>query len=403
MIQLALIMILAPFSAPEIIVDEDGFVTVVESPAEQAKEEKNMDLLAEATRAYHDYRNKGEGDLDEVLAKYERLLESGLEFVPDVRTDIANVLTDLRRERAKISLGITDEGMSPERLRELEEQLSAGAFQDEARDVVVEALLGEKDKSHTPIDRDYRKQIVAQREEMIAELPEENTLEAARLLFELAVVMAELDDAESVKQCAHYYARSREKALEAAMEAARREEQCAKRLLSLLERQKNTALSHEIMEAYSQDSELVENIEQLLSKMELQIEEAEKRQRTAQRPTKEALIEAGDLFGQALMKDLMHDTASVHQCAHNYAKARQTALAAAQFNEVIPLSGPVAIGTGHSQVDGDSMAEQCVKRMLPILERHKDIALCREILESYAEDRELVMEIETVLSKIESQ
>lgn len=417
MIHLALIMILAPFGAPEIVIDEDGFVTVIESPEERAAEQRNMDMLAEAAQAYRIYHNTREGDLDEVIVKHEKLLESGMTLVPEVRSYIANALIDLRRERAKLSLGITGEILSPERLRALEEQVRAGAFQNEALDVVMEALQAEKNKlpvesnkGYAEIERDYRKQTATLREKIIDELPEEKALEAARMLFELAVLIAELDDAESVRQCAHYYARGRQKALEATLqdteqqdEAVQRAEQCAKHLLTLLERRKDTVLSREIMKAYSQDWELVMEIEHLLSKMDLRVEEAERREHTAQRPTRAALVEAGELFTEALMKGSFSGGKNVLESAHNYAKIRQTALAAAQFNEAIPLSGTAAVLSGQSQVDGPNMAELCKKQLLAMLERQKDTATCREIMERYADDKELVLEIEKLLKKMESQ
>lgn len=417
MIHLALIMILAPFGAPEIVIDEDGVVTVIESPEERAAEQRNMDMLAEAAQAYRVYHNTREGDLDEVIVKHEKLLESGMTLVPEVRSYIANALIDLRRERAKLSLGITGESLSPERLRALEEQVRAGAFQNEALDVVMEALQAEKNKlpaesnkGYAEIERDYRKQTATLREKIIDELPEEKALEAARMLFELAVLIAELDDAESVRQCAHYYARGRQKALEATLqdteqqdEAVQRAEQCAKHLLTLLERRKDTVLSREIMKAYSQDWELVMEIEHLLSKMDLRVEEAERREHTAQRPTRAALVEAGELFTEALMKGSFSGGKNVLESAHNYAKIRQTALAAAQFNEAIPLSGTAAVLTGKSQVDGPNMAELCKKQLLAMLERQKDTATCREIMERYADDKELVLEIEKLLKKMESQ
>ncbi|HNZ49831.1 MAG TPA: hypothetical protein PKN92_13380 [Candidatus Hydrogenedentes bacterium] len=254
MIQLVLIMVLAPFGAPEIVVDQDGLVTLIESPEERANEE----AFSGAVRAYNDYRNNGKGDLEELIAQHERILESDRELVPKGRQMIGNQLADLRRERDGASIAI-----SPERYYEIKEHMNP-FFSDNFKDKEEEiAWLQYKE-----IDLEYE-------EQRIENLPEEDAIEKARRFYELALTAANTRDAKSRQQCARYQGRSRQKALEAAQkedmwqrEALALVETAGDFLLSELKSLKNAALCREFIAAYPDDKELVERIEKLLGELE---------------------------------------------------------------------------------------------------------------------------------------
>ncbi|NLN94216.1 MAG: hypothetical protein GX130_13040 [Candidatus Hydrogenedens sp.] len=259
MLPLALIVILTAFSAPEIIVDEGGFVTVVESPEKQATEQRNMDMLDEAARAYRNYRNTGEGDLDELISLHERILASDMELVPKARQMIGNQLADLHREHA---IGILT--MSPERYLEIKGH------------PVLSSIVKDKEEEQEYLK--YKEIELYYQEQIIEQLPEENLYYAAQQFYTLALAAANTLDAHSRQQCARYMGRSRLKALEAAQKAevGQREhrealdlaESAGNFLLSELKNLKNAAFCREFIAAYPDDKELVEKIEKLLGELE---------------------------------------------------------------------------------------------------------------------------------------
>lgn len=241
MMQLVLIMILAPFGASEIIVDEDGFVTLIESPEVRAKEA----IFAETVRAYNNYRNTGEGDLEALILQHEALLESDRELVPKARQMIGNQLAELRREQALASVAIT-----PESYSEIKEE---------------------------PEYLKYKEIELQYKEELIENLPEEDVIEAARQFHELALKAANSLDVKSRRYCVRYLGRSRQKALEAAQkdgledwkqrEALGLVESTGSWLLGELKHLKDAALCREFIAAYPDDKELVEKIEKLLDEL----------------------------------------------------------------------------------------------------------------------------------------
>lgn len=257
MIHLALIIILAQLSAPEIAVDQDGYVTVIESPEERAEEARNIDILTKAARAYNNYRNSREGNLEELIAQHAWILESDMELVPEARQMINNQLIELYRERATASLAI-----SSERYREIMEHkgfVSAELFKDQ-----------EEYKEYIK----YKEIELKYQEQLIEQLPEEDAIEAARQFYELALTAADTLEATNRQHCARYQGRSRQKALEAAQkedlwqrEALGLAETAGNFLLSELKQQNNIDLCLEFIEAYPNDKELVQRIEKLLSEL----------------------------------------------------------------------------------------------------------------------------------------
>ena len=94
MISVLLIAILAQAAAPQIHVDADGFVTVIEAPEVRAQERRNIEMLDEALRTGAAWRHEREGSPAEVIEEYERILESGMELAPEVKHRITTQLRE---------------------------------------------------------------------------------------------------------------------------------------------------------------------------------------------------------------------------------------------------------------------------------------------------------------------
>ncbi len=131
MIHLVLLVVCAQSPMPEIIVAPDGFVTVIEDPQDYAREQEHIEMIQEAYRAYNRYRKGVEQDLGEVIRKLEAVLNSGMELVPELRQRMSATLAELHHEAAKRATGLT-----PERLREIHENIGSGRINRED----VEAL-----------------------------------------------------------------------------------------------------------------------------------------------------------------------------------------------------------------------------------------------------------------------
>jgi len=197
------IMILSQVSSPEIQIDENGFVTLIETPEACALEQKNIALLAEADRAYSEYRKHGAIDASTVIEIYEDVLESGMELDPDVQRTITSRLTDLHR---KCALAPTDESKRHLKVKPgatLQEKMSQAEIE-----ALMEVVKSENYRNHTSAAINFN-------EETIARLPEEERMEAARLLLETAMMSQSGNNLKAPREVIIYYLRARQKALEA--------------------------------------------------------------------------------------------------------------------------------------------------------------------------------------------
>ncbi|HDP35566.1 MAG TPA: hypothetical protein ENN29_10705, partial [Candidatus Hydrogenedentes bacterium] len=102
MITALLLAALAQTATPEIRIDENGFVTVVETPEARARERQHLEMIVEAEQAYKEYQSNRTGDALAVIEKYERILESGMELNPRVHHNIALRLAELHRRYATL-------------------------------------------------------------------------------------------------------------------------------------------------------------------------------------------------------------------------------------------------------------------------------------------------------------
>lgn len=272
MIKILSLVILTAFTAPEIIVDEDGFVTLIESPEERAREESDLARLEAVGQAFYQYHKNKEGDLAEVIALHEAILDSDMDIVEAVRGALLSRLAELRRERAEQTIGVSEADVTPERIEELKEQMQAGLFKDEELDVVMELLKDDAMRMGIPRKRPSIPERIARREKIIDNLPEEQLLEQAVQLFDLAQMLENATEKSSAKVIAPYYLRARQKALEAAQEEDPSQKvqalgiayNSAKELQSLLTLEKDVGLCRELVAACADDKTLVKMIEALL-------------------------------------------------------------------------------------------------------------------------------------------
>lgn len=260
MLNVLLVLALAQVTALGISIDEDGFVTLNESPEVYEQERKNLRMLEEAYSAYREYREKQEGDLANLIDMHKAILESGMVLAPAVHQTITARLAELSKNYAK---GVTSEDR--QRITEIQHRMSNGTLPQEDFEYIHASHLDSR-------RRNEMLNAIAYSEETLARMPEDAYIEASRLLVEMAMMSQRVGDRKASRDSGRYYLRARQKALEEVrreglhqQEARTLAELGLKSTETMLQQQGDVELCRELKQTYSDDSELTSRLEALIT------------------------------------------------------------------------------------------------------------------------------------------
>lgn len=260
MITNVMIMVcLVQIYSPEIIIDENGLVTLIEAPEARALEQQHIALLEEADCAYSEYRKNDTVDAATVIGMYEDVLESGMELEPDVQRTITSRLTDLHRKCALAPIN-----GSKKRLKANSSPTSQEKMSQEEMETLMETVQSENYRVHIIEAINFN-------EETIATLPEEEHMEAARLLLETAMMVQSVNNLKTPGEVIRYYLRARQKARKALEHDTQHEAEaqsiadvCLFNAMGILRQEASIELYRELIADFTEDRNLVEEIRTLI-------------------------------------------------------------------------------------------------------------------------------------------
>ncbi|MCK5862574.1 MAG: hypothetical protein KAH38_08820 [Candidatus Hydrogenedentes bacterium] len=255
-----LVLALAASAAPDIHVDEDGFVTITEDSLEQRRDQHCMQLMKEA----EEYYNNGDyEDISLAIEKYERVFNSGGELAENVHLSILYRLSMLYQRYASDG-SWQNKGNADSLWADWKEISKTGNIPDE---FIQHALTIVK----SPEYKEALTQAITCNNEAIALLQDNGGIRLARLYFTNADLCERVGDRCGKHERIINYIQARQTAREVIRsggegkpEAKNISRMALKNTLLLLQREWDVALASQLLQDYREDHDLFSSIQQIL-------------------------------------------------------------------------------------------------------------------------------------------